>query len=75
VEKISILNILGAHYLPLPNKADQELLDFLEEAIIQGYDHEGFPIFDAQQLTFAPDERLFYRNTRKVWCQKKETRR
>jgi hypothetical protein len=27
----------------LPNKADQELLDFLEEeAIIQGYDHEGF---------------------------------
>lgn len=54
---------LGAHYLPLPNKADQELLDFLEEeAIIQGYDHEGFPIFDAQQLTFAPDERLFYRN-------------
>jgi hypothetical protein len=43
----------------LPNKADQELLDFLEEeAIIQGYDHEGFPIFDAQQLTFAPDERL-----------------
>ena len=54
---------LGAHYLPLPNKADQELVDFLEEeAIIQGYDHEGFPIFDAQQLTFAPDERLFYRN-------------
>ncbi|MFV8332066.1 NAD(P)-binding protein [Flavobacterium sp. GSP14] len=54
---------LGAHYLPLPNKADQELLDFLEEeAIIQGYDHEGFPIFDAQQLTFAPDERLFYRS-------------
>ena len=54
---------LGAHYLPLPNKTDQELLDFLEEeAIIQGYDHEGFPIFDAQQLTFAPDERLFYRN-------------
>jgi hypothetical protein len=27
----------------LPNKADQELLDFLEEeAIIQGYDHEVF---------------------------------
>jgi hypothetical protein len=42
----------------LPNKADQELLDFLEEeAIIQGYDHEGF------QLTFAPDERLFYIET------------
>ncbi|WP_144891228.1 flavin monoamine oxidase family protein [Flavobacterium tiangeerense] len=54
---------LGAHYLPLPNKSDQELLDFLEEeAIIQGYDHKGFPIFDVQQLTFAPDERLFYRN-------------
>jgi hypothetical protein len=46
----------------LPNKADQELLDFLEEeAIIQGYDHEGFQYL-MQQLTFAPDERLFYRN-------------
>lgn len=54
---------LGAHYLPLPNREDQELLDFLEESkIILNYDTNGFPVFDETQLTFAPDERLFYRN-------------
>lgn len=54
---------LGAHYLPLPNKEDTELLQFLEEEkIILGYDSKGFPVFDELQLTFAPDERLFYRN-------------
>jgi hypothetical protein len=55
---------LGAHYLPLPNKKDTELLQFLEEEkIILGYDSNGFPQFDELQLTFAPDERLFYKNT------------
>ena len=54
---------LGAHYLPLPNKKDKELLRFLEEEkIILGYDSNGFPQFDELQLTFAPDERLFYKN-------------
>jgi NAD(P)-binding Rossmann-like domain len=54
---------LGAHYLPLPNKKDKELLQFLEEEkIILGYDANGFPKFDEQQLTFAPHERLFYKN-------------
>lgn len=54
---------LGAHYLPLPNFQDKELLQFLsEEKIILGYDAQGFPIFDELQLTFAPDERLFYKN-------------
>ena len=54
---------LGAHYLPLPNKHDKELLQFLEEEkIILGYDSKGFPVFDELQLTFAPDERLFYKN-------------
>jgi len=54
---------LGAHYLPLPNKKDTELLQFLEEEkIIVGYDSNGLPKFDEQQLTFAPDERLFYKN-------------
>ncbi|RZJ52819.1 MAG: NAD(P)/FAD-dependent oxidoreductase [Flavobacterium sp.] len=54
---------LGAHYLPLPNFQDKELLQFLEEEkIILGYDSKGFPVFDELQLTFAPDERLFYRN-------------
>ncbi len=55
---------LGAHYLPLPNKKDKELLQFLvEEKIIVGFDAKGFPIFDELQLTFAPDERLFYKNS------------
>jgi hypothetical protein len=54
---------LGAHYLPLPNKQDAALLQFLEEEqIIIGYDSKGFPKFDEQQLTFTPDERLFYKN-------------
>ena len=55
---------LGAHYLPLPNMEDKELLRFLEEEqIILGYDSKGFPIFDEIQLAFAPDERLFYKNS------------
>lgn len=55
---------LGAHYLPLPNRHDKALLQFLEEEqIILGYDSNGFPKFDEQQLCFAPDERLFYKNT------------
>ena len=55
---------LGAHYLPLPNFEDKELLKFLEEVkIITGYENNGFPVFDEQQLTFAPDERLFYKNS------------
>ena len=55
---------LGAHYLPLPNLHDKELLDFLtEEKIIVGRDADGFPVFDEEQLTFSPQERLFYNNT------------
>jgi hypothetical protein len=54
---------LGAHYLPLPNRSDKELLQFLEEEkIITGYSG-GFPVFDELQLAFAPDERLFYKNS------------
>lgn len=54
---------LGAHYLPLPNFEDKELLNFLEEEkIILGYNENGLPVFDELQLTFAPDERLFYKN-------------
>jgi phytoene dehydrogenase-like protein len=54
---------LGAHYLPLPNNEDKELLNFLEEEkIILSYDEKGFPKFDETQLTFSPDERLFYKN-------------
>jgi hypothetical protein len=55
---------LGAHYLPLPNFHDKQLLNFLhEEKIITGFDAHGFPEFDEEQLTFSPQERLFIRNT------------
>ncbi|HLN96229.1 MAG TPA: NAD(P)-binding protein [Flavobacterium sp.] len=55
---------LGAHYLPLPNKGDYELIAFLkEEGIIVGFDEKGLPQFDETQLVFAPDERLFFRNS------------
>lgn len=54
---------LGAHYLPLPNFHDKELLSFLEEEhIITGYDAKGFPVFDEEQLCFSPQERLYYKN-------------
>ncbi|MEO4004241.1 FAD-dependent oxidoreductase [Flavobacterium sp. CAU 1735] len=55
---------LGAHYLPLPNFQDKELLQFLGETkIITGYDTKGFPVFDEEQLTFSPQERLYYKNS------------
>lgn len=54
---------LGAHYLPIPNKEDKELLQFLEEEkIIVGYENNQ-PVFDEEQLSFSPQERLFYKNT------------
>jgi len=54
---------LGAHYLPLPNVHDKELLQFLKESkIITGF-KEDFPVFDEEQLTFMPQERLFIKNT------------
>ncbi len=56
---------LGAHYLPLPNASNTELLEFLEESkIITGWTKENMPIFDEEQLSFAPQERLFIHN---VW--------
>jgi NAD(P)-binding Rossmann-like domain len=55
---------LGAHYLPLPNFQDKELISFLkEEKIIVAFDDKGLPVFDELQTTFAPDERLFYKNS------------
>lgn len=55
---------LGAHYLPLPNFSDKELLAFLKEAqIIVRYDEKGYPVFDEEQLTFSPQERLYYKNS------------
>ena len=50
----------AAHYLPIPNNEDQELLTFLEEQnIITGYNSEGLPIYNEYHLCQSPQERLF----------------
>ena len=54
---------LGAHYLPIPNKEDLELIDFLKDCkIYLGDDENGLPILDDEQLTFPKEERLFFKN-------------
>ncbi|MCT2408015.1 NAD(P)-binding protein [Chryseobacterium antibioticum] len=56
---------LGAHYLPLPNKENTELIDFLRDCgIYQRNDENGEPVLDEYQMTFPQQERLFYKN---VW--------
>lgn len=50
----------GAHYLPIPNLNQPELINFLEEInIIQGYDENKKPIYDEFALCSDPEERLF----------------
>jgi protoporphyrinogen oxidase len=49
----------GAHYLPIPNLEQIELLDFLEEIkVIKSYE-EGLPVYDEIALCSAPEERLY----------------
>lgn len=53
----------GAHYLPLPNIEDSELIGFLSEEDIIKEIKDGVPVFDENQLSFPPQERLFYRGS------------
>lgn len=56
---------LGAHYLPLPNKENTEIIQFLKECgIYQSDDDQGEPVLDEYQMTFPQQERLFYKN---IW--------
>jgi len=49
----------GAHYLPLPDERDHDLLAFLQEAgILTGYGPSGLPIYDETALCHDPAERL-----------------
>jgi predicted NAD/FAD-dependent oxidoreductase len=51
---------LGAHYLPIVNNHDKELISFLHEHnIIVGFDERGLPRYNEQYLCADPDERLF----------------
>lgn len=50
----------GAHYLPLPNPDQEDLLQFLREHdVITGYDDKGVPLFNDYYLCFDPEERLY----------------
>jgi phytoene dehydrogenase-like protein len=50
---------LGAHYLPLPNIQNKELLAFLAECgVITGFEN-GLPTYNEYYLCFDPKERLF----------------
>ena len=55
---------LGAHYLPLPNKENTEIIEFLKECgICLGTEDNGEPVLDEYQMTFPQQERLFYKNS------------
>ncbi|RSK33824.1 NAD(P)-binding protein [Hymenobacter metallilatus] len=51
----------GAHYLPVPDVRNHELLAFLREAgVITGHDAaSGLPVYNEYHLCHDPEERLF----------------
>jgi protoporphyrinogen oxidase len=50
----------AAHYLPVVNNSNSELLQFLfEHKIITGFDDQELPIYNDYYLCFDPEERLF----------------
>jgi len=49
----------GAHYLPVPDVRNRELLDFLQEAgTLTGYASDGLPIYNDYHLCHDPEDRL-----------------
>lgn len=52
----------GAHYLPLPNQNDPELIRFLREVSIITGEKDGLPVFNEYYLCFDPKERLYINN-------------
>jgi hypothetical protein len=50
----------GAHYLPLPNLDNKELLSFLEDSkVIIDYDVNGIPNYNEYYLCHDPQDRLY----------------
>lgn len=50
----------GAHYMPIPNNDNTELLEFLEELdVITGYNTMGLPVYNDYYLCHDPEERLY----------------
>ncbi|GAA4374864.1 FAD-dependent oxidoreductase [Hymenobacter koreensis] len=49
----------GAHYLPIPDTRNHELLEFLTEAgVITGTSEAGLPVYNEYYLCHDPEERL-----------------
>jgi hypothetical protein len=55
---------LAAHYLPLPNPEDKELIEFLKDSKIITDFEKDLSVFDEEQLCADPKERLFIHN---IW--------
>lgn len=53
---------IAAHYIPLPNPHDLELISFLQESKIITEIKNNIPVFDEAQLCSDPHERLFIKN-------------
>ncbi len=50
----------AAHYLPIVNNSNTELIDFLHHhQVISGFDEYELPIYNEYHLCFDPEERLF----------------
>lgn len=50
----------AAHYLPIVNNTNAELLEFLKETgSVTGYDQNNLPVYNEFHLCFDPEERLF----------------
>lgn len=54
---------IAAHYLPLPNLDNKELIDFLhEQKIITHFNEDNSPVYAEEHLCYDPHERLFIYN-------------
>lgn len=50
----------GAHYIPVPDLRNTELIDFLREInVITAVDAAGLPVYNEYYLCMDPEERLF----------------
>jgi hypothetical protein len=50
----------GAHYLPVPDAKNKELVDFLHlSGVIDSFNEEGLPVYNEYHLCHDPEERLY----------------
>lgn len=50
----------AAHYLPIPDVANAELISFLRSAgVIKSFDENGLPVYNEYHLCHDPEERLY----------------